>query len=79
VGHVLEVRRLGAALGAEIRVVDRSQPLDAEAVDFVRNAFLEHIVLMWDNRCAMHYAIMDYDEQTPRLMHRTTAAGDRPC
>lgn len=36
-------------------------------------------VLMWDNRCAMHYAIMDYDEQTPRLMHRTTAAGDRPC
>jgi len=27
----------------------------------------------------MHYAIMDYDEQTPRLMHRTTAAGDRPC
>ena len=35
-------------------------------------------VLMWDNRCAMHYAIKDYDEHTPRLMHRTTAAGDRP-
>jgi taurine dioxygenase len=35
-------------------------------------------VLMWDNRCAMHYAVRDYDETMPRLMHRTTAAGDRP-
>lgn len=36
-------------------------------------------VLMWDNRCAMHYAVRDYDESMPRLMHRTTAAGDRPA
>lgn len=35
-------------------------------------------LLMWDNRCTMHYAVHDYDETTPRLMHRTTAAGDRP-
>ena len=35
-------------------------------------------VLMWDNRCAMHYAIHDYDDSTPRLMHRTTAAGEIP-
>ena len=35
-------------------------------------------VLMWDNRCAMHYAVADYDDTSPRLMHRTTAAGDRP-
>jgi taurine dioxygenase len=208
VSRVLAVRQLGVALGAEIRGVDLSQPLDATAVDFFRSAFLEHIVLvirgqslvpegrgdtmfcnmyaayeqlspgmqhlrenlqalhsgeatakrnreaitdalpiaempppiahpavrthpetgrkalyvnlfftqrftdmdrsesapimnyiyelatrsenvyrhrwtsgdvlMWDNRCAMHYAIKDYDEHTPRLMHRTTAAGDRP-
>jgi alpha-ketoglutarate-dependent taurine dioxygenase len=26
----------------------------------------------------MHYAVHDYDETTPRLMHRTTAAGERP-
>ena len=35
-------------------------------------------VLIWDNRCTMHYAVRDYDDTTPRLMHRTTAAGDRP-
>jgi taurine dioxygenase len=35
-------------------------------------------LVMWDNRCAMHYAVRDYDESMPRLMHRTTAAGDRP-
>ena len=35
-------------------------------------------LLMWDNSCAMHYAIYDYGSN-PRLMHRTTAAGDRPA
>lgn len=35
-------------------------------------------VLMWDNRCAMHYAIYDYGPDDIRHMHRTTAAGDRP-
>lgn len=35
-------------------------------------------LLVWDNRATMHYAVHDYDETMPRLMHRTTAAGDRP-
>ena len=35
-------------------------------------------VLMWDNRCTMHYAVRDYDDSLPRYLHRTTAAGDRP-
>ena len=35
-------------------------------------------VVMWDNRCAMHYGVYDYDDSMPRLMHRTTAAGEIP-
>ena len=35
-------------------------------------------VVMWDNRCAMHYAHYDYDPDEPRRMHRTTAGGERP-
>jgi taurine dioxygenase len=43
-----------------------------------RHRWAKGDVLMWDNRCAMHYAIKDYDENMRRYMHRTTAAGDRP-
>ena len=35
-------------------------------------------LVLWDNRCTMHYAIYDYDDTMVRLMHRTTAAGDVP-
>lgn len=30
-------------------------------------------LVMWDNRCTMHYAIADYDTVGERYMHRTTA------
>jgi len=43
-----------------------------------RHRWRRHDVLMWDNRVAMHYAVRDYDENAVRIMHRTTAAGDRP-
>lgn len=35
-------------------------------------------LLMWDNRCTMHYAVRDYDDTMPRFLYRTTAAGSRP-
>ena len=34
-------------------------------------------VVMWDNRCTVHYAVHDYGE-APRVMHRTIVAGDAP-
>ena len=35
-------------------------------------------VLMWDNTRTMHYAIRDYDDDSVRVMQRTTAAGAKP-
>ena len=35
-------------------------------------------VVMWDNRCAMHYAVHDHGDDAERVMHRITIAGDRP-
>ena len=34
-------------------------------------------MVMWDNRCLMHFAVADYGMQ-PRVMHRVTIRGDRP-
>jgi taurine dioxygenase len=44
-----------------------------------RHRWRRHDLLLWDNRCAMHYAIYDYDDSMVRHLHRTTAAGDRPA
>lgn len=35
-------------------------------------------VVIWDNRCTMHYAVRDYDATVHRKHHRTTASGERP-
>jgi taurine dioxygenase len=35
-------------------------------------------VAMFDNRCLMHYVVPDHPHDMHRLMHRTTAAGDKP-
>ena len=33
-------------------------------------------ILLWDNRCTMHYAMVDYDDD--RYLHRTTVIGECP-
>jgi taurine dioxygenase len=35
-------------------------------------------VVMFDNRCLLHYVVQDHPFEMHRRMHRTTAAGDRP-
>jgi taurine dioxygenase len=42
-----------------------------------RHKWREQMLLMWDNRCTMHFAEGGYDGHL-RLMHRTTVAGEVP-
>ena len=42
---MLEIRKLGKALGAEIDGLDLSQPLTTQTFDQVREAWLEHLVI----------------------------------
>jgi taurine dioxygenase len=41
-----------------------------------RHHWRKRDLVIWDNRCTMHYAVVDYDED--RYMHRTTVVGERP-
>ncbi|HEY4251078.1 MAG TPA: TauD/TfdA family dioxygenase [Roseomonas sp.] len=43
-----------------------------------RHRWQKHDVVIWDNRCAMHYAVADYKAHGDRYMHRTTVKGDTP-
>ena len=40
-----------------------------------RHHWTEGDVVMWDNRCTMHYAVHDYGEQS-RQFHRISISGD---
>jgi taurine dioxygenase len=59
-------------------LLDYLQQRASRPENVYRHHWREKDVLLWDNRCAMHYAVYDYDHTRPRLMHRTTAGGDRP-
>lgn len=43
----------------------------------VRWTWADGDIAVWDNRATQHYAVNDYDDQ-PRLLTRTTVAGDIP-
>ena len=60
------------------RLLDALQAEATKAENISRHRWQAGDLVMWDNRCTMHYAVYDYDDTMPRLMHRTTAAGDRP-
>ena len=44
-----------------------------------RHRWQTHDLIIWDNRLMMHYAVMDYPDDDPRYMERTTIIGDRPA
>jgi taurine dioxygenase len=65
---------------------DESRPIldvlfrHATRLEFTyRHKWRVNDMMFWDNRCAMHYAVADYDSSARRHMHRTTLAGDVPC
>lgn len=41
-----------------------------------RHSWRQHDLVIWDNRCTLHYAIADYTAD--RYMHRTTVIGEEP-
>jgi taurine dioxygenase len=46
----IEIEAVGPTIGAEIRGVDCSQPLDAETLAAVREAWLEHLVVFFPDQ-----------------------------
>jgi taurine dioxygenase len=71
-------------LGIEGMRADESQALlEFLFKHMTRNEFVyrhhwqPHMLLLWDNRCVIHYADGGY-EGYRRLMYRTTVAGERP-
>jgi len=43
-----------------------------------RHRWAANDLVIWDNRCTLHYAVMDYDGKGDRLMHRCTVIGETP-
>jgi taurine dioxygenase len=43
-----------------------------------RHRWRERDLLLWDNRCLMHYAVADYEGKGDRHMHRTTVIAEPP-
>lgn len=43
-----------------------------------RHSWRLYDLVVWDNRCTMHFAVADYKAMGDRYMHRTTVKGDRP-
>jgi taurine dioxygenase len=41
-----------------------------------RHRWQVHDMIAWDNRCAMHLALDDYDINVPRKLYRTTLLGE---
>lgn len=43
-----------------------------------RHSWRLHDIVMWDNRCVLHYAVSDYKSIGVRYMQRTTVRGEKP-
>lgn len=89
----IEVHPIAGALGAEIRGVDITRPLESEVVAEIRQAFLDHLVIILRSQQLAPQELLAFAqrfgepiEYPPvndyhgfwRVMHRVTLAGDTP-
>ena len=56
----MEVRRCGYALGAQIRGVDASKPLDATTVEAIRKAWRDHVVVYLPGQALNAHQFRDF-------------------
>ena len=59
----IDVNPFSGALGAEIKGVDISIPLDAEVVSEIRNALLKHLVIFFQNQVISPQQQLNFAEQ----------------
>lgn len=64
---MIQVRRLGEALGAEIGGVDLSRPLEADALAAIRSAWLDHQVLRFRGQSLSDPQLIAFSRQLGEL------------
>ncbi len=79
VNRFFTTRILGLTAEENAAVMDAVDAAATAEDNIYRHKWQPGDALMWDNRCTMHFAEYDYAPDDHRLMHRTTAAGDRPA
>lgn len=79
VNKFFTTRILGLSDDENAAVMDAIEAVATRDDNIYRHKWRSGDALMWDNRCTMHFAEYDYAPDDHRLMHRTTAAGDRPA
>lgn len=78
IGRVQSMPRFDGMTEGESRPIIEYLYAHASRPEFVyRHRWSEGDVVMWDNRCLLHYAVHDYGDAA-RLLHRMTVLGP-PC
>ena len=75
----IDVKPVSGALGAEIKGVDISIPLDAEVVSEIRNALLKHLVIFFQNQVISPQQQLNFAEQFRIPMEYPQLKGRPDC
>ena len=76
---LIDVNPVSGALGAEIKGVDISKPLDAEVVSEIRNALLSHLVIFFHNQVITPQQQINFAEQFGTPMEYPQLKGLPEC